>query len=454
MTKHAVDPWRPTFHIAPRTGLLNDPNGLVYWDGAYHLFYQWNPHGCSHANKNWAHLVSPDLVRWEELPVALAPVDVFDSHGCYSGSAVANGEELLLIYNGNVRSAGGERQTYQCLARSTDGIRFEKLGPVLSGPLPGYTAHFRDPKVWREGDAWLMVLGAQTAAGEGTVLLLRSPDLRCWSPVRELLRPSAFGHMCECPDFFRIGGEAFLILCAQHGPEQGGDVAGYVPGDLSGTADAAAFRRLDHGRDFYAPQTFEAPDGRRLMFAWMGLPEQGDAPSTAFGWMHCLTLPRELHVRDGRLCQVPARELAALRKAHLAIFDLDLSAAQDLTAARSDAFELALAWRARDGGSFAVDMRVRGVERTTLTVDCSGRRLRLDTVRADGVAVPLGAAPFPEGGTIEDLRIFVDRSSVEVFAGGGAVVLSARIFPSPGADGIGVRAEGAFTLDRLDRWTL
>ncbi|MFG1331006.1 glycoside hydrolase family 32 protein [Xanthobacter autotrophicus] len=464
MTQYASDPWRPAFHIAPRTGLLNDPNGLVYWDGAYHIFYQWNPHDCTHANKNWAHAVSHDLVRWEELPIALAPEDTFDSHGCYSGSAVADGQELVLIYNGNVRDADGTRQTYQCLARSTDGVHFQKLGPVLSGPLPGYTAHFRDPKVWRDNGEWLMVLGAQTAALEGTVLLLRSPDLMSWTLVRELLAPGEFGYMCECPDYFCIGENDILIFCEQRS-EEGIDsnLAGYVPGALSVTTRHTAFRRLDHGRDFYAPQTFEAPDGRRLMLAWMGLPQQGEAPSTAFGWMHCLTLPRELSVVGGRLCQSPVRELVALRKSHLGSYGLAVSGTMDLVDARSDTFELGLAWPGPASAvangtascrSLTIDMRVGGVERTTLALDFAARSLRLETVRPDGVIQDLGHADFPADVAVCDLRIFVDRSSVEVFAAGGALVLSARIFPSPGAEDLRIRADGTLTLDRLDVWKI
>lgn len=462
MTLHAADPWRPAFHIAPRRGLLNDPNGLVHWDGAFHIFYQWNPTGCTHANKNWAHLRSPDLIHWEELPIALAPVDSFDSHGCYSGSAVVDGKTLVLVYNGNVRDAGGERQTYQCLATSSDGISFEKLGPVISGPLPGYTAHFRDPKVWRAADgSWRMVIGAQTTELEGTVLLLRGTDLTRWTLDRQLLAPGAFGYMCECPDFFRIDDTAILIFCEQSTVDgRDSNLAGYVRADLGATARRDAFHRLDHGRDFYAPQTFTAPDGRRLMLAWMGLPEQDEAPSIAHGWMHCLTLPRELQVKGGRLCQQPARELATLRKAHTALGGLTVEGLHVLPL-RAAAFELAVAWNeepSTPGGApqaaFTLDLRAGDTERTSLRIDPAARRLALETVQPDGATVPLGDATVPDGWPFGTVRIFVDRSSVEVFAADGAVTFSARIFPSPGADALRVRADDTVTFTQLDVWTL
>ncbi|WP_246761052.1 glycoside hydrolase family 32 protein [Ralstonia solanacearum] len=118
---------------------MNDPNGLIFWRGAYHVFYQWNPYGCAHENKHWAHARSTDLIHWELLPPALAPDAPYDEDGCYSGCAVESDGDLFLLYSGNVRSSDGGRASYQCLARSHDGVGFDKLGPVINGALPGYT---------------------------------------------------------------------------------------------------------------------------------------------------------------------------------------------------------------------------------------------------------------------------------------------------------------------------
>ena len=122
--------WENKFHISPKKGLLNDPNGLIFYKEEYHVFYQYNPTSCEHKNKHWAHLKSKNLIDWEELPIALSPTDWFDKDGCYSGSSIEKDGKLYLIYTGNVKN-NGIRESYQCLAVSEDGINFKKLGPVI-----------------------------------------------------------------------------------------------------------------------------------------------------------------------------------------------------------------------------------------------------------------------------------------------------------------------------------
>lgn len=213
------DPHRPTWHLAPSVGLLNDPNGFIQHNGVYHLFYQWNPLGCDHRNKCWGHWQSIDLVHWEHQPLALAPGACYDSHGCYSGSAVVAEDKVTLIYTGNVKFPDGSRTAYQCLAQASDRGEYRKLGPVL--PLPeGYSGHVRDPKVWRHQDAWYMVLGARDLQDRGKVLLLRSSNLRDWQALGEIAGSGLndlgeFGYMWECPDLFSLDGGDVLICCPQ-----------------------------------------------------------------------------------------------------------------------------------------------------------------------------------------------------------------------------------------------
>lgn len=445
-----ADPWRPQFHIAALRGLVNDPNGLIHWNGRTHVFFQINPTGCTHTNKGWAHVVSDDLVHWHRLPQALAPGDSFDSHGCYSGSAVAQGDQLVLIYTGNVRNAQDQRESYQCLARSSDGIGFEKLGPVISGPLPGYTAHFRDPKVWAQDGRWWMVLGAQTEDLQGTVLLLSSEDLHDWHLAGRLLDAGHHGYMCECPDLFALDGQDVLLFSEQRaaqGDAPTSNIAGWVAGrvDLATAAYAhGAFQRLDHGRDFYAPQTFEHADGRRIMLGWMGLPEQDSAPSVAYGWFHCLTVPRELRLVNGRLCQQPIDELTRLRGPE-SRFD-GLQGAHTLPV-QGTSYELELSGIS---GRFALDLRAGGAERTRL--ELSPGAVRLTGIDALGQATVLGQADLPPGAG-QSLRILVDHSSVEVFLDAGEIVLSARIYPDASAKGIVLTAPDA-RVAALSFWPL
>lgn len=154
------DPHRPHWHLSPNVGLLNDPNGFIHHNGRYHLFYQWNPLACAHGAKFWGHWSSPDLVSWRHEPVALVPSESYETHGCYSGSAVVDNGAITLIYTGNVKYADGSRSAFQCLARENADGEYDKLGPVLTLP-EGYTGHVRDPKVWKHDGRWYMVLGAQ-----------------------------------------------------------------------------------------------------------------------------------------------------------------------------------------------------------------------------------------------------------------------------------------------------
>lgn len=165
-TKKMKDPYRLTFHLTPPVGLMNDPNGLVYFKDKYHVFFQWNPFGTKHTFKAWGHFSSEDFIQWEEHPPALVPSEWYEKDGCYSGSALTHQGKLYLFYTGNVRTNNGGRESYQCLAVSEDGIHFEKQGPVIELPK-GYTSDFRDPKVWREKDRWYLVVGAQTESLEG-----------------------------------------------------------------------------------------------------------------------------------------------------------------------------------------------------------------------------------------------------------------------------------------------
>ena len=420
---------------------MNDPNGLIYWRGAYHVFYQWNPDGCIHANKHWAHVKSEDLIHWETLPVALAPNEAYDAHGCYSGSAMEFGDSLLLLYTGNVRDEAGGRSSHQCLARSADGVRFEKLGPVIDGAPAGYTGHFRDPKVWRHNETWYAVLGAQRAADlKGTVVLAKSDDWRAWHIVGELLAPAQACYMVECPDLFVLDGETVLVCCRQMNVTRDGtsdreDIAGYLTGDVD--LDAAAFthgdfHRLDHGFDFYAPQTLAAPDGRRLLIGWMGMPSQPDTPTIANGWTHCLTMPRELSLDNGRLVQRPLRELERLRGPAIRMPDVLLKgdASIALPSAASREWELQVSIHAVKGANWVLHVLDEQTQSLRLTYDDEIGRLAL-------------VRHCPQAGQIHErreceieasatrLHIFVDRSCVEIFVNGGEQVFTTRFYPGP-----------------------
>ncbi|ATA25552.1 glycosyl hydrolase family 32 [Brenneria goodwinii] len=423
-TRIGDDPYRPHWHLSPNVGLLNDPNGFIHHNGRYHLFYQWNPLACAHGAKFWGHWSSTNLVHWRHEPVALAPSESYETHGCYSGSAVVDNGAITLIYTGNVKYSDGSRTAFQCLARENADGEYDKLGPVLDLP-DGYTGHVRDPKVWKHGAHWYMVLGAQDKQKQGKVLLYRSGDLLHWDKISEIAGSRLgglddFGYMWECPDLFRLNEQDILICCPQGIPAQEERYlntfqAGYFIGQLdyqNGVYQHHGFSELDLGFEFYAPQTTNSEDGRRLMFGWMAIPDENEffEPTIAHGWIHTMTCPRELTLREGKLYQHPARELQQLRTQHYAWQGV-ASYAPQLPVSSA---EVALTSQ----GEFQLDIS------SVLVLCWDGERLILSRRnRRTGE---------PEHrywrGELRQLHILFDRSSVEIFINDGAAVMSASCF--------------------------
>lgn len=427
------DPFRLHYHVMPPVGLLNDPNGFIFFQGKYHLFFQWNPFATDHSLKYWAHITSIDLLNWEWQSIALAPSDWFDKDGCYSGSAIEHDDKMYLFYTGNVRTDNGERESYQCLAISEDGINFKKKGPLFTVP-DGYTAHFRDPKVWREGDGWYLVIGAQTIEGLGRVLLYHSMDLVNWDLVGEVSMQDSneFGYMWECPDLFTLDDKDVLLFSPQGIPAEGFHYqniyqTGYLVGELdrdTGGFCHQPFIELDAGFDFYAPQTTLDSKGRRILFGWMGLPEEDEAfhPTKAYGWVHAMTLPRELSVKGGRLYQQPVEELIALRENEVTREHITIANERvKVDSGDGKAFELMLDVQSYVGSSFILDLDGN----TSLVFDKIENTLTLfrksiKTNQQESRTIRLTE--------VEDLRIFVDTSSLEIFVNQGAFVFTSRLF--------------------------
>lgn len=318
---------KPKYHITPKFGFLNDPNGLVQFKGIYHAFYQYLEKVTPQGRKCWAHYTSNDLINWKDEGIALKPDMWYDKDGCYSGNAIVFNGKIYLFYTGNVKTENGDRETYQCLAISEDGKTFIKHGPIVYLP-EGYTAHFRDPKVWRddEENLWYMIVGAQTSEEKGNVALFYSEDLFNWNYKGKLLPETMdWGYMCECPDIIRFDNNYILVVSKQekiieNGIEKDSCNAVWMIGEFlkeSGKfIPSSEERKLDDGFDFYAPQSFVDESNRVLYMAWMGGGEydyQMSQPSVKEGWLHSFTYPREIIYKDNILYQRPVKELKSLR---------------------------------------------------------------------------------------------------------------------------------------------
>lgn len=457
------DRWYPTFHIAAPAGWINDPNGLCFFKGRYQVYFQHHPYSTAWGPMHWGHVSSADMVTWRREPIALAPSIEADRDGVFSGSAVVSddGDTLNAFYTGHRWSNGvnedeGNDQV-QCLAVSEDAVTFEKRGVVVEGPaeLP----HFRDPKVWKMGDTWYMVFGACSAENRGQVWLYTSENLTEWSFDSILFEdpdPNAF--MLECPDMFPVGNKWILAYCPM-GPEakeygnRNGHNSGYVMGDWAPGQEFVQtheYTLSDWGHNFYAPQSFEAPDGRRIQYGWMGAFDNPLASQEEDGWSGQLTVARALTLGDdGELRANPIEELKKLRVAteEFGSFQVDRNE-NFMVAENAEAVEIELevdlAGRASlerpDRFGFEVHKTPDGHHSYIYYDDLAGRvgvDQRLTHVGERGYR----AAPV-QGDTLR-LRIFIDRGSIEVFVNDGLATITSFSFPATGPRAIELVSENA-----------
>lgn len=445
--------WRQKFHIQPTTGLLNDPNGFSYYQDEYHLFYQWFPNGAVHGLKYWYHLKSKNLVDWEDLGIALKPDSNCDSHGVYSGSAIEKDEHLYLMYTANHRDKDWNRHPSQALAKMNKVGEIEKLSePIIKNIPKGFTEHFRDPKVWEKDGKYYVVIGAQRENETGTVVLYQSEDLQLWEYLGELsTHYSKFGYMWECPDYFELDGKGILLVCPQGVVPEGEKYqniyqSGYFMGDVLQLPNLEwqhkKFLELDHGFDFYAPQTMLDAFGRRLLIGWMGLPDIS-YPTDINCWAHCLTLPRELIVKNSRIYQKPVPELQELRKNTQEI-DLKIKE-QILVVGQGTHYELECEFSTINAKEVGLNLRSGKQEKTVIKYDVEMGKVILDRSKSGELfAEEFGTKrviPFKE--KTFKLQIFVDTSSIEIFVNEGEYVMSARIFPTNKENRIEIFARGS-----------
>ncbi|HFI0026016.1 TPA: glycoside hydrolase family 32 protein [Streptococcus suis] len=318
--KVTIDPtFRPERHFVPEIGWINDPNGFVYFRGEYHLFYQFNPYESVWGPMHWGHAKSKDLVNWEHLPVALAPDKDYDKDGCFSGSAIVKDDTLWLMYTGHIVNEDGSVRQVQNMAYSTDGIHFEKIAqnPVATEellPEEVIANDFRDPKIFEKDGRYYSVVATKHKDGVGCIVLLGSDDLLNWQFESIFLKGQAHqGHVWECPDYFEVDGQDYLIVSPMRYQKEDNDfvninsnifVTGHVDWDKK-VFVADSFKEIDHGHDFYAAQTTQGPEGERVMIAWMhtwGRPLVTN--DMGHKWYGQMTLPRILKPSQTGLFQV------------------------------------------------------------------------------------------------------------------------------------------------------
>lgn len=468
---HIPDQERPAYHATPTIGWMNDPNGFSFYKGEYHLFYQYHPYSNEWGPMHWGHVKTKDFLRWERLPVALAPDAAYDKAGCFSGSAVELPDgRLLLMYTGVQRghTPDGFIQDIQtqCIAVG-DGVDFEKTeeNPVLSGkdlPQGGSTVDFRDPKLWQETDgAYSVVIGNRTADGSGAILLYRSADCKKWEFVRTLDRCcNQYGKMWECPDFFPLDGKYVLMTSPQEMTPVGlefhaGNGTACLIGDYEPQKRGFSRRfvqAIDYGLDFYAPQTLLAPDGRRVMVAWMQNWGTVGAKPYHCRWFGQMTIPRELSLKDGRLIQNPVRELESARGQCVMHRNIPVSGEVNLPGIRGRVLDMTVTVRPIGEECyrwFRVRVAKDGEHETIIRYRPDQNTVKIDRTRSGLPHDIVHTRSFlarPHDGEIK-MRILLDRFSVEIFVNDGEQAASTVIYTPQTADAITFEADGSALVD-------
>jgi fructan beta-fructosidase len=484
--------YRPQYHFSAQRHWLNDPNGLVYFEGEYHLFYQYNPFGNRWGHMSWGHAVSKDLVHWHELPVAI-PED--SDTMIFSGSVVVDADNtsgfgsegrtpLVAIYTGFQRN-GAHLQNQQ-LAYSVDrGRTWTKYAgnPVLDLGL----TEFRDPKVfwYAVTHQWIMVA---VLSDEKKTTFFASPDLKQWRHVGDFGPAGAVDGAWECPDLMELpvqgaqGGSRWLLKVDVFKSQVAGAGAQYFVGDFAGHAFTAlpgdTGRVVDWGRDFYAAASWAdlpASDGRHIWIGWMSNHGYAQDIPTA-PWRGAMSVPRSLALRerDGsfELLQSPVAELMSLRQNHRRLTDVRLDGVRSSAAGYDGATSTSVVPRLRasaeilatlrpgDSSEMGLLLRVGGHQRTVVGYDVAQRRVFIDRTHSGATGFSdqfpgRHSAPFELDHGELKLHILLDRSSIEVFAGDGELVMTEQIFPAPTSVGLRAYARGGTaSLAALDAWDL
>lgn len=410
---------------------MNDPNGLIHHGGLYHLFFQYNPEGNEHANMSWGHATSSDLLTWAEHPVAV-PFDDFEE--VFSGSVVldegntsgfgAEGRPPLVALYTSARSDGQA----QALAWSTDGgMTWAKHRIVLDRG----STDFRDPKVIRYRDHWLLMA---VEAVDRQIRFYRSENLIEWEPLSTFGPYGAPDGIWECPDMFRVGERWVLTLSVNPGHPAGGSGMQYFIGDFDGTTfTPESWEWLDRGTDYYAGITFGGLD-EPIMIAWLNNWSYAHHVPTA-PWRGSMALPRRIDIRDGRLIQEPAVQLSRDPHHRMSRTPLGPEPLHLPESAIGTASRIRLLLRPEDD-TVSIALRDTATGAVTLRIACRAEELRImraessDAFHPAFTSTAIAALPLPHDGVV-DLDIWIDANSLEVFAQDGAITMSLLTLADP-----------------------
>lgn len=445
--KWIMTPYREQYHFSPIRNWNNDPNGLCWFKGYYHLFYQLNPFGQEWNNMYWGHAVSRDLVHWTHLPVVLEPQeeildDLSIKGGAFSGCALPQEDEVIFYLTRHIgpQEDGWDTIQYQTMMRSRDMIHFEPEKEIIREKPEGTNYDFRDPKAGKFGDKWNLVLGA-CVNGKGSILLYESEDRENWTYKCPLIVEETPIRTIECPDFFELDGKyAAMGAWMNHYDECGRfQQCRYYIGDWHGAEmDVQAQQWVDFGSNCYAAQTFQH-DGRRILIGWVS-DFYNEHVATEHGAYGSMTIPRELHIRDKHVYAQPVKEIYSLKEKELYRGE---AKSVEVTGIGNNRYYAKVRFEK------ACDFHLLLGEDKEKSISLVGRDGK---VSLEMKGVPSEKVQFPS--CVDGCRnaeIFVDGRTVEVYLNDGEDV-GTRLFYNSSTDGI-FRLEST-ELSRTELYTM
>lgn len=467
--KNIAETQKPLFHLIPRIGWMNDPNGFSYFNGEYHMFYQYHPYETVWGPMHWGHAVSKDMLKWENLPVVMAPDQEYDQAGCFSGSAIDLGDgKHLLVYTGVKREEvdGHVSEVQQQCIAIGDGVNYEKYeqNPVITiDTLPeDANGHdFRDPKIWKENDTYYLIVGYRSKDGDGQLVRYRSEDALHWEYDKLVIKNyHRFGNNWECPDTFDLDGKRIVITSPQDMlPEElefhngNGTLCVIGHEDEEGNFIEETCQAIDYGIDFYAPQTTLTTDGRRVAIGWLQNWDTVGFRRDDFPWFGQMSFPRELSLKNGRLIQTPIREIENYYGKRISRRDVIISDSCHLSSIEGRTIDMTVDVRPADRDDMYKKFEIRfadnGKAFSTISYDPYESIIKIDRKHSGSrraIVHQRRCSVRKRNGELR-LRLILDRYSAELFINDGEQVMSMAIFTDYMADGISFKADGEVSMD-------
>ncbi len=457
---------RPLFHFTPEIGWMNDPNGFSFYQGEYHLFYQYNPYDVIWNDMHWGHATTNDFVKWNYKPVAMANDKLYDANGCFSGSAIEKDGKLFLMYTGHIDPNMGfdkdESQIieHQCLAFSEDGIQFEKYqkNPIIGEKeLPeGYMmCDFRDPKVLEADGVYYCVLAVRNAERRGEIIMFQSLNLLDWT-FHSSIYQSKFEEnmMLECPDLFRIDEKDVLIFSIMPcDPEFQGEVihkTAYVIGEMDyvkGSFRPESHGLLDYGHNFYAPQSTEGKNGERILIGWMQRWNQATPPRD-YGFNGMMSVPRVLTLKDNKLIQRPIGEINSYFTNTTVYENVTLEVNETIDFHDKNAAYLSVNASTLEKQKFQLELNKSEDKAARIYVDVENAMISFTSDHGDSGQIDISECcnPLQEEITLE---VFIDLHSIEVFMNSGEKVLSFTAYDQGKGTDISIRGLGQTAIKEI-----